>query len=151
MSEHYVTTAATINRDKDIIFPFPLVDIGKLDTGQSFSQNAYPLSEFDFINYQFRGIKKWVTPESSGQNTSKEIEFGTTQELADTQIEPFNFLSYADTQIEPFNFLSYNEEDLLDWDAAIITPPPRPSRTVRVKVKYKGRSKPFPVENFWEE
>ena len=87
-----------------------------------------------------------MTPEALVQNTrttrelnfEKEIESGTTQEL-------------ADTQVEHFNFLSYNEEDLLDWDAAIITPPPRPSRTVRVKVKYKGRSKPFPVENFWEE
>ncbi len=50
-----------------------------------------------------------------------------------------------------FTFLSYHEEDLLDWDAAITTPPPRRLGTVRVKLKYKGRSKPFPVENFWEE
>ena len=50
-----------------------------------------------------------------------------------------------------FTFLSYPEEDLLDWDAAITASPPRPSGTIRVKLKYKGRSKPFPVENFWEE
>ena len=48
-------------------------------------------------------------------------------------------------------FPSYNEEDILNWDAAILTPPPRPSGTIRVKLKYKGRSKPFPVENFLEE
>lgn len=146
MLEHYTTTAATINKDRDIVFPFHPVDIGKLDTGQSFWQNPYSLFPFDFINYQSRGIKKRGTPEPSGQNTStareldfaKEIESGTTQELVDSQEEQFNFLSYS-------------EDDLLDWDAAIITPPPRPSRKVRVKLKFKGRSKPFPIENFWEE
>ena len=46
---------------------------------------------------------------------------------------------------------SYDEEDILDWDAAILTPPPRPSGTIRVRLIYKGRSKPLPVEDFWEE
>ena len=44
-----------------------------------------------------------------------------------------------------------DEDDLLDWDAHIGTPPPRLSGTIRVKLKYKGRGKPIPVENFWEE
>ena len=48
-------------------------------------------------------------------------------------------------------FLVYDEEDIFNWDAAIVTPPPRPSGTIRVKLIYKGRSKPIPVENFWEE
>ena len=48
-------------------------------------------------------------------------------------------------------FPVYDEEDILDWDAAIVTPPPRPSGTIRVRLIYKGRSKPMPVENFWEE
>ncbi len=48
-------------------------------------------------------------------------------------------------------FPVYDEEDILDWDAAIVTPPPRASGTIRVKLIYKGRSKPIPVENFWEE
>ena len=48
-------------------------------------------------------------------------------------------------------FPTCDEEDILDWDAAIITPPPRPSGTIRVRLIYKGRSKPLPVENFWEE
>ena len=48
-------------------------------------------------------------------------------------------------------FPVYDEEDILNWDAAIVTPPPRQSGTIRVKLKYKGRSKPIPVENFWEE
>ena len=56
-----------------------------------------------------------------------------------------------DKQEQRFTFLSYHEEDLLDWNAAITPPPPRRSGTIRVKLIYKGRSKPFPVVNFWEE
>jgi len=48
-------------------------------------------------------------------------------------------------------FPVYDEEDILNWDAAIITPPPRPSGTIRVRLIYKGRRKPMPVENFWED
>ena len=48
-------------------------------------------------------------------------------------------------------FPVYDEEDILDWDFAIVTPPPRPSGTIRVRLIYKGRSKPIPVEDFWEE
>lgn len=48
-------------------------------------------------------------------------------------------------------FPDYDEEDLLNWDVAITPPPPRRSGTIRVRLIYKGRSKPFPVENFWEE
>ena len=48
-------------------------------------------------------------------------------------------------------FPVYDEEDILNWDAAIVTPPPRQSGTIRVRLIYKGRSKPIPVENFWEE
>lgn len=48
-------------------------------------------------------------------------------------------------------FPSYNEEDILNWDVAITPPPPRRSGTIRVRLIYKGRSKPFPIENPWEE
>ena len=54
-------------------------------------------------------------------------------------------------QKQRLTFLAYDEEDLLDWDTAIVTPPPRPSGTIRVKLKYKRQSKPLPPENFWEE
>ena len=47
-------------------------------------------------------------------------------------------------------FPTYDEEDILDWDAAIVTPPRR-SGTIQVRLIYKGRSKPMPVENPWEE
>ena len=52
-------------------------------------------------------------------------------------------------QKQRLTFPVYDEEDILNWDAAIITPPPRPSGTIRVKLIYKGRRKPIPVENPW--
>ena len=48
-------------------------------------------------------------------------------------------------------FPVYDEDDILDWDFTITPPPPRQSGIIRVKLIYKGRSKPIPVENFWEE
>ncbi|MCE2412764.1 hypothetical protein J4G07_02060 [Candidatus Poribacteria bacterium] len=48
-------------------------------------------------------------------------------------------------------FPVYDEEDILNLDAVIVTPPPRRSGTIRVKLIYKGRSKPIPVEDPWEE
>ena len=48
-------------------------------------------------------------------------------------------------------FPTYDEEDILNVDAVIVIPPPRQSGTIRVKLKYKGRSKPIPVDDPWEE
>ena len=48
-------------------------------------------------------------------------------------------------------FPVYDEEDILNLDAVIATPPPRRSGTIRVKLIYKGRSKPIQVENPSEE
>ena len=47
-------------------------------------------------------------------------------------------------------FPSYNEEDILNLDAIIITPLPRESGTIRVKLTYEEPSKPIPVEDPWE-
>ena len=47
-------------------------------------------------------------------------------------------------------FPVYDEEDILNLDAVIVTPPPRPSGTIRVKLIYNGRRKPIPVEDPWE-
>ena len=58
---------------------------------------------------------------------------------------------FADTQSQRLVFPTYSEEDILNWEFTIETPPPRPSGTIRVKLKYKGRSKPIPLENPWEE
>ncbi len=49
------------------------------------------------------------------------------------------------------DFPVYDEEDILNVDAVIVTPPPRQSGTIRVKLKYMGRSKPIPVDNPSEE
>ena len=48
-------------------------------------------------------------------------------------------------------FPVYDEEDILNLDAVIITPPPRQSGTIRVKLIYEEPSEPIPVENPWEE
>ncbi len=48
-------------------------------------------------------------------------------------------------------FPVYDEEDILNVDAVIVTPPPRQSGTIRVRLKYIGRSKPIPVQDPWEE
>ena len=42
------------------------------------------------------------------------------------------------------------DEELLDWDAHIETPPaPQWSGTIKVRFKYIGRSKPIPIEDPW--
>ena len=48
-------------------------------------------------------------------------------------------------------FPTYHEEEILNVDAVIDIPPPRESGTIRVRLIYKGRSKPMPVENPWEK
>ncbi len=48
-------------------------------------------------------------------------------------------------------FLGYDEDDLLNWDVAITPPPPHRSGTIRVRLVYKGRRKPMPIGNPWEE
>ena len=53
----------------------------------------------------------------------------------------------SEKQTQRLAFPVYDEEDVLNLDAAIVAPPLRQSGTIRVKLKYKGRSKPFPVEN----
>jgi hypothetical protein len=35
---------------------------------------------------------------------------------------------------------------ILDWDACIESPPPRPSGKVKVRLHFRGRDKPIPVE-----
>ena len=42
------------------------------------------------------------------------------------------------------------EEEILDWEAAILSAPPRPSGTLKVTLSYEGRSKPIPVDKPWE-
>lgn len=36
--------------------------------------------------------------------------------------------------------------DILDWDVCLDTPPKRPSGKVKVRLNYRGRGKPIPVD-----
>ncbi len=98
-----------------------------------------------YIIFPFDEEEELKIPESSLQNTAasfqprfeEDIESGITQD-------------FVGTQRQHLAFPSYSEEDILNWDVAIEAPPPRPSGTIRVKLKYKGRSKPIPIENPWE-
>ena len=36
--------------------------------------------------------------------------------------------------------------DVLDWDACIECPPPRPSGTVKVRLQFRGRDQPIAVD-----
>jgi hypothetical protein len=42
--------------------------------------------------------------------------------------------------------ISAAEEDLLDWDFALVAPSNRPSGVVRATLRFAGRSKPIPEE-----
>lgn len=35
--------------------------------------------------------------------------------------------------------------EILDWDAALETPPPRPTGTIKVRLNFLGRGKPIPL------
>jgi hypothetical protein len=45
--------------------------------------------------------------------------------------------------------LPHDEEEILDWDAWITPPPPRRSGSIKVKLVYRGRSKPIPMMDPW--
>jgi hypothetical protein len=40
-----------------------------------------------------------------------------------------------------------DESEVLNWDVAIAVPPVRPRGTIRVRLRYRGRAKPLPVED----
>ncbi len=152
MLDRYTQPTATIGGD--INFIFYLEEKEKLDPSKLFRQNTSAFSEFGFttgtivetISSSFGEEEMPEIPEPSTQNTITSRELSFEEEIVSGITQDF-----TDQPVQQFDFLSYNEEDLLDWDTAIIAPPPRPSGTIRVKLKYKGRSQPFPAENFWEE
>jgi hypothetical protein len=43
------------------------------------------------------------------------------------------------------------DDNRLDWDLHIETPPVRPGGTIKVQLRYDGRSKPIPVPDPSEE
>jgi hypothetical protein len=46
---------------------------------------------------------------------------------------------------------SADSPDILDWDACIETPPPRPSGTIKVRLHFRGRDEPIPIDGPWED
>ena len=140
--------------DRDIIILSLFGEVEKPNISKFSGQNVETWSGFgitagtivESISSALNESKTSDIPEPITQDTSASIKVSY-----DEEIESGGTQEFADSQVQHFNFLSYTEEDLLYWDAAIITPPPRPSGTIRVKLKYKGRSKPFPADSFWEE
>ena len=57
----------------------------------------------------------------------------------------------SEKQTQRLAFPVYDEEDTFNLDAVIVTPPPRQSGTIRVKLIYNGHNKPIPAEDPWEE
>lgn len=123
-------TTATIGQD--IVFPFFDFSVGTID---------------DSISYPFNGqiypdISKLLTQDASILRElrfeEEEVESGKTQVLTDTQQQR---LAYP----------VYDDEDILNWDADIVPPPPRQSGKIRVKLIYKERRKPSPFDDYWEE
>lgn len=151
MLNAYMDTSATI--DKDTIFFSSFDELEKRDDSQLFWQNTEALSKFHFATgttiegiIPFFGVREKPrisefftqnTSASRGLNFNQDIQSGVTQEFADTQ-----------QQLPPFPF--YNEEEILNLDAVIVTPPPRLSRTIRVKLIYEEPSEPIPVEDPWK-
>lgn len=43
------------------------------------------------------------------------------------------------------------EEDVLDWDFYLENPPLKPVATIELEFEYRGRSKPIPVTDPWDE
>ena len=141
-------TTATIGQD----ITFPLEEVSRLNTLNNYRHNTDSSSGFvisvgsiiesirdpfgGWINSGFSIPSTQNTDIGLGLSTGNEIESGNTQEIVDMQI-----LRRA--------YPSYDDEDILYWDVAI-TPPPRPSHKIRVKLKFKGRRKPMPIENPWE-
>lgn len=74
-----------------------------------------------------------------------------TKDTILTMKTPHHTNTTNDKEAQRLAIPTYDEEDILNWDVAITPPPPRKSGTIRVKLIYKGRSKPIPVENSWEE
>ena len=146
-------TTAKINENTNFLFPVPFDGMEKLDTSKPFQQNAEIWSELDStaemmignINFLVREVESIEIPEPSTRNTSTSLEVNFEEEIESGITQKF-----AETQQQRLAFPTYDEEDILNWDAVVVPPPPRRSGTIRVKLIYKGRSKPIPDEDPWE-
>lgn len=152
MTAQYIQTTATIDRDINFLFPFSFGKVEETDNAKRFRQNAETCSEFGSTAGIRIGImdspigeeENPKIPEPSEQNTSASYELSFEE-----NIESVRTQESVNTQ-QRLVFPTYDEEDILNWDAVVIPPPPRRSGTIRVRLIYKGRSKPIPIEDPWE-
>ena len=151
MTTQYTQEGTTINTD--IVFSSLHDEAEKLDISKPFLQNVKTWSGFGTTIAVIFGSAIFLLgesgtpniPESLEQNTSTSIELNFEQEIESGVTQEF-----AETQQQRLAFPTYDEEDILNWDAVVVPPPPRRSGTIRVKLIYKGRSKPIPDDDPWE-
>ncbi|MYB94206.1 hypothetical protein F4Y43_10125 [Candidatus Poribacteria bacterium] len=123
-----------------------------MDTSRHFKENIVTGFESDYTTEMIVGsivsVRELETPEipePSTRNTSVSLELNFGKEIKSGVTQEF-----ADTRQQRLAFPTYDEEDILNWDAVVVPPPPRRSGTIRVKLIYKGRSKPIPDDDPWE-
>ena len=151
MKTQYTQEATTIN--KDIVFPSLHDEAEKLDISKPFQQNVKTRSGFGTTVAVILGSAIFLLgngetlsiPKPRAQNTSASIKLNFEQEIESGVTQEF-----ANTQVQRLAPPTYDEEDVLNWDAVVVPPPPRRSGKIRVNLIYKGRSKPIPDENPWE-
>ena len=151
MTTQYTQGATTIN--KDTVFPSLFNEVEKPDISKFSQQNMKVWSGlgttvaviFGSAIFLLGESKTSSIPEPAVRNTSASIELSFGEEIESGVTQKF-----AETQQQRLAFPTYDEEDILNWDAVVVPPPPRRSGTIRVKLRYKGRSKPIPDEDPWE-
>ena len=124
MLNEYINTQSSIAANTGFIF----TEGEKSDTSKLFWQSTEVLLKF---GYSTTTIVESISSPSSEEEKPEILETPVTQQQLPA-------------------FPSYNEEDILNLDAVIITPPPRESGIIRVKLTYEEPSKPIPVEDPWE-
>lgn len=151
MTTQYTQETTTIN--KDTVFPSIHNESEKLDISKPSQQNVKTRSGigttvaviFGSALFLLGESETLSIPEPVVRNTSASIELNFGEEIESGVTQKF-----AETQQQRLAFPAYDEEDILNWDAVVVPPPPRRSGTIRVKLIYKGRSKPIPDEDPWE-
>ena len=151
MTAQYTQGTTTIN--KDTVFPSLFNEVEKPDTSKFSQQNMKIWSGLGTTVAVIFGSAIFLLgesetsniPEPAVRNTSASIELNFGEEIESRVTQKF-----AETQQQRLAFPTYDEEDILNWDAVVVPPPPRRSGTIRVKLIYKGRSKPIPDEDPWE-
>ena len=124
MLNEYVNTQSSITANTGFLF----TEEEKSEPSKLFWQSTAVLLKF---GYSTAIIVESISSRSSQEEKPQILETPVTQQQLPA-------------------FPNYNEEDILNVDAVIVTPPPQLSRTIRVKLIYEEPSKPIPVEDPWE-